>query len=66
MADSEQWFFIATCKKCGAEIKIMECPPPKVTVAVDREEFDFECPVCKTNSHYTMHEVTRGLPRSTH
>jgi len=56
-----KWYLTATCKNpdCNELLLLMECPPPEITIGVDREEFDYPCPVCTKSFHYTMHEVTR-------
>jgi hypothetical protein len=56
-----KWYLAVNCKNlsCQYGIAIMECPPPEVTIGVDREEFDLTCPLCGTSSHYSMHEVSR-------
>jgi len=63
-----KWYFAVTCKndECRKGNAIMECPPIDVPVGVDREEFDFACPACGTNSHYHMSEVTRVQGQSKH
>jgi hypothetical protein len=65
---AEKWYLAATCKnpKCNELLLLMECPPPDVPIGVDREEFDYLCPFCKTHFHYTMHEVTRRQEATRH
>jgi hypothetical protein len=61
VVDPGKWYLAVTCKNpaCQFTNAIMECPPPEVMLGVDREDFDLECPVCGTSSHYTIHEVAR-------
>ena len=39
---------------------------PDIPVGVDREEFDADCPACKTSLHHTMYEVMRQQEETKH